>query len=159
LCGRLVPLSHFDPQQYQDDIQVVDMQSLGRARGFAVTAEYSALDDRDLMDAISRRLRALLRVIEGGEEHPLEREDGGLEETVEELEDEVADLRSELEEAKKRIREYESDDESQDHDALLEKVNEALGEVYEEGFDDLGSAVEALIEEYYEALEEAEDEA
>jgi hypothetical protein len=45
----------------------------------------------------------------------------------------------------------------EDEAELLEKVNDAIGETYNEEFDELYSAVEALLEEYYDLLEETED--
>ena len=60
-------MKSFNPEDYDDDITLVEMQSLGRGKGFTVTDEYSALDDRVLMDRIAMRLHALRGLIDGDE--------------------------------------------------------------------------------------------
>ena len=107
LCGKLCHMNSFSPERYDDDIIVVEMQSLGRGRGFEKTAEYSGLGDEVLMGRISRRLKRLLQVIEGDSPNPLQMANVRLEDQVEELEDEVKTLLSELRVAKKRITELE----------------------------------------------------
>ena len=64
-------LSSFKPENYEDDIQLVEMRSLGRGRGFKVVREYSALEDETLMTRISSRLHSLLNVIEIDEKDEL----------------------------------------------------------------------------------------
>ena len=147
----------FNPEEYDDDIIVVEMQSLGRGRGFKVVGEYSALGDEAITSRIASRLHRLLRLIEGDSPNPLQVENVRLEDQVEELEDDVKAFRSELKVAKKRIRELEEGD-TERYDELLYMVNEVLGEVYAVGFSDLDSAVRALIEEYDDLVEESEDE-
>ena len=157
LCGRLVALSSFDPSDYEQDIVVVKMASLGRGRGFKVVSQFSALGDQELMEVIAKRLRVLLRLIEGYSPKDHKAENASLDDQVEELDDEVKALASELEAAKGRARELEK--ESERHGELLSMVNEALELEYDEPFYELCSAVEALIEEYDDLLEEVEDDA
>ena len=150
-------MNSFNPEKYNDDIIVVDMQSQGRARGFKVVNEYSALGDEVLTRRIADRMRLILKLIEGDTQSPLMIRNTRLEDQVEELEDDVKAFLSELKVAKKRIRELEEGD-TERYDELLYMVNEVLGEVYAVGFSDLDSAVRALIEEYDDLVEESEDE-
>ena len=150
-------MNSFNPEKYNDDIIVVDMQSQGRARGFKVVNEYSALGDEVLTRRIADRMRLILKLIEGDTQSPLMIRNTRLEDQVEELEDDVKAFLSELKVAKKRIRELEEGD-TERYDELLYMVNEVLGEVYAVGFSDLDSAVRALIEEYDHLVEESEDE-
>lgn len=148
-------LNSFKPEDYDDDIIVVEMQSLGRGRGFEKTSEYSALGDEVLMGRISERLKRLLRVIE---DEPKDTEKELLEDHVEELEDENQALKTELEISKKRIRGLEeTTTKNENNGDLLSQINEALSDTYHDDFGDLESAVGALIEEYHDAVEEAED--
>ncbi len=150
-------MNSFNPESYDDDIIVVEMQSLGRGRGFKVVGEYSALGDEVLTRRIADRMRLILKLIEGDTQSPLMIRNTRLEDQVEELEDDVKAFRSELKVAKRRIRELEEGD-TERYDELLYMVNEVLGEVYAVGFSDLDSAVRALIEEYDDLVEESEDE-
>ena len=150
-------MNSFNPESYDDDIIVVEMQSLGRGRGFKVVGEYSALGDEVLTGRIAKRMNGLLHLIEGDSPNPLQVKNVQLEDQVEELEDDVKTLLSELKVAKKRIRELEEGG-TERYDELLYMVNEVLGEVYAVGFSDLDSAVRALIEEYDDLVEESEDE-
>ena len=150
-------MNSFNPEKYNDDIIVVDMQSQGRARGFKVVNEYSALGDEVLTRRIADRMRLILKLIEGDTQSPLMIRNTRLEDQVEELEDDVKAFLSELKVAKRRIRELEEGD-TERYDELLYMVNEVLGEVYAVGFSDLDSAVRALIEEYDDLVEESEDE-
>ena len=157
LCGKLSHLSCFNPDRYDDDIKCVEMQSRGRAKGFEVTRRFSALDDEELMDLISSRCRAILKIV--GEEvtekssvTALEKELGkwrtevlGLREVENQLNDEIVGLQKSV------------DDYEEEMDGLLAQVNGVLPDIYEE-FSYLENAVEALIEEYQEAVEEEEDE-
>jgi len=134
------------------------MQSLGRARGFEKTGEYSALDDEDLTSRISERLRKLLLVMNGDSGNRDNAKRMILEDQVEELEDETQALKVELEMARERIREFEAlNDESESLSEILSRINDALSETYDENFEDLESAVGALIDGYHDAVEEAED--
>ena len=150
-------MNSFNPESYDDDIIVVEMQSLGRGRGFKVVGEYSALGDEAITSRIAGRLHRLLHLIEGDSPNHLQVENVRLDDQVEELEDDVKAFRSELKVAKRRIRELEEGD-TERYDELLYMVNEVLGEVYAVGFSDLDSAVRALIEEYDDLVEESEDE-
>jgi LPS O-antigen subunit length determinant protein (WzzB/FepE family) len=144
----------FNPEDYDDDITLVEMRSLGR-KGFKKTGEYSALGDESLMGRISQRLKRLLGVIEG------ETKNTGkelLEDHVEELEDETQFLKAELEMSKRRIKGLEeATTQNEDKGVLLSQINEALSDTYHDDFGDLESAVGALIEEFHDAVEEAED--
>jgi hypothetical protein len=148
-------MNSFNPEDYDDDIIVVDMQSQGYARGFKKTAEYSALGDEELTGRIAVRLKQILRVIEG---EPKDAEKELLEDTVEELEDENQALKVELEITKKQNRNLEAlNEESENHGDLLSQVNDILSDTFHEDFEDLETAVGALIDEYHDAVEEAED--
>ena len=149
-------MNRFNPESYDDDIIVVEMQSLGRGRGFKVVGEYSALGDEVLTRRIANRMRLILKLIEGDTQSPLMIRNNRLEDQVEELEDDVKALRSELEAARGRISAFEEDAEI--YTDLLSLVNEALGDGFDEVFTDLGSATEALLEAYDDLLEEVEDE-
>ena len=149
-------MNSFNPESYDDDIIVVDMQSLGRGRGFEKTGEYSAFGDEVLMGRISKRLKRLLQVIDGDSLDSVERV--LLEDQVEELEDETQAIKTELERARRRIVKLEAASmDSEVFDELLSRINEALSDTYDEDYEDLESAVEALIDEYHDAVEEAED--
>jgi len=158
LCGKLAHLNSFTPDEYSDDIKCVEMRGLGRGKGFEVTRRFSALGDEELMDLISSRCHAILRMV--GEEvteksaaTALEEELGKWRKEVlglREVENQLRDENVELQEA---VDEYE-----EEADGLLAQVNGVLRDVYEEEFSDLGEAVGALIVEYHEAVEEAEDE-
>jgi len=158
LCKKLSHVSTFHPENLDNDIEYVEMRSLGGRRGFQVTGRYSALGDTELMGRISTRLRELQRLIDG-KEVSMDEENQRLLDTVEELEDDARDLSEKLEKANQAIAKYEDtveegDDEKED---MLSLINEALSTVYHEAFDDLDSAVRALVDEYHDAVEEAED--
>jgi len=148
----------FNPEEYDNDIIVVEMQSLGRGRGFEKTGEYSALDDEDLTGRISERLRKLLLVMNGDSGNRDTVDGTILEDQVEEFEDEKQALKTELDLARRKIEELDkANEESESLEELLFKINEVLGDTYDEDFVDLESAVGALIDEYHDAVEEAED--
>ena len=158
-------MNSFNPEEFEDDITIVEMQSLGRGKGFTVTGEFSALSDEVLMGRIAKRLHALLGLIEGDDKKivkpeemrlsELERENWRLEDTVEELEDDLRSLSEELKSTRTIISEQAA--EKAEYDELLELVSEALSDVYEEEFEDLDSAVRSLVDEYSDTVEEAED--
>ena len=156
LCNLLRHIESFNPEDYVNDIILVEMKSLGWRKGFKVVDEYSALGDETITGRIADRLHLLLQLIEGDKKRPLEVENTKLEDQVEELEDDIKVLLPEMEAAKERIRELEK--ESEGYGELLSMVNEALEHAYDEPFYDLCSAVEALIGEFDDLLEEAEDE-
>ncbi len=149
-------MKSFNPEAYDEDITLVEMQSMGRGRGFKVVGEYSALGDEAITSRIASRLHQLLHLIEGDSPIPLQVKNVQLEDQVEELEDDVKALQSELEAARVRISAFE--EEAETHDALLTMVNEALGDAYDEEFTDLGSAVGVMIKGYDDLREEVEDE-
>ena len=158
LCGKLSHVSSFHPENLGNDIEYVEMRSLGGRRGFQVTGRYSALGDTELMGRISTRLHELQRLIQG-KEVPLDEENQRLLDAAEELEDEVRSLSEKLEKAHQMIAKYEdaAEEEDDENEELLSLINEALSTVYHEAFDDLDSAVRALVDDYYDAMEEAED--
>lgn len=139
LCRLRSHLNRFKPEDFEEVIELIEMQSQGRARGWKEIARYSALEDEELMGRIADRCRVILKMI-GDEVTPPE--DAELEE----------ELRDRIEEIQETADGYE-----EEMDGLLVQVNEALSEVYEEEFDTLEAALKALITEYLEALEEAED--
>jgi len=134
-------LSRFNPEELQAIIELIEMRSLGRARGWEVTARYSALGDEELMDKIANRCRTILKII--GEEVPEKSLATALENR---LRDEIVGLQTSV------------DDYEEEMDEILANVNDVLINVYEEKFSTLEEAVNALIVEYHEAMEEAEDE-
>jgi hypothetical protein len=44
-CGKLSPLSRYDPRDYEPDILLCELRGLGRGRGFEVTSVRSVFDD------------------------------------------------------------------------------------------------------------------
>lgn len=44
-CGKLSPLSRYDPRDYEPDIFLCELRGLGRGRGFKVTSVRSVFDD------------------------------------------------------------------------------------------------------------------
>jgi len=122
----------------EDDIQIVEMRSLGRGRGFEVVSRESALDDPELTSTIAARLRVLLRLLddEGTETRDVRGE-----------KEEVASLRREENELEAQL--ANSDEENEELKALeasvencLRLLNNHLGEL----FDNLEEAVEYLVE-------------
>ena len=157
LCGRLVALSSFDPSDYEQDIVIVEMASLGRGRGFKVVGESSALGDQELMEVIAKRLRVLLNLIEGDESRSSEAETQRLLDEVEELQDDNSNLRLEFRKAKDEMADLEEERLSpEDYERILHTINETL--LHFEDIEDLESAVETLIGEYLDAQEELGDE-
>ena len=158
LCGRLCHLSNFHPESYDLDVELVEMQSLGRGRGFQVIDRFSALEDEELMRRISKRLKELLALIEDeSEDHDEEKQQ--LLDANEELEDTVRSLEGQLKRSEERIEELERalDENEEVDDELLELVNDALRDVSGEGFESLEPAIKFLVDDYLDAVEEAED--
>ena len=157
LCGKLAHLSCFTPDEYSEDIECVEMRSLGRARGFEVSARFSALGDEELMDMISSRCRAILKIV--GEEVTEKASVAALEKKLEKWRKEALGLREVESQLREEIVELEAsaDGYEEKMDAIRVQVNEALSDVYDEDFSDLEEAVGALISDYHEAVEEAED--
>jgi len=156
LCKKLSHVSTFHPENLDNDIEYVEMRSLGGRRGFQVTGRYSALGDTELMGRLSTRLHELLRLIEG-RDVSLDEENQRLLDSVEELEDEVWSLSERLEKAHQMVAQFENtaEEEDDENEELLSLINEALSTMYHEAFDDLDSAVRALVDEYHDAVEEA----
>ena len=125
LCGKLAHLNCFTPDEYSDDIECVEMRSLGRGRGFQVTSRFSALGNEGLMDMISRRCHAILTIV--GEEVT---DKSAARERIEELE---GDLRASKDEV---------DAWSAESEELVSRVNAAFNAEY----DDLDDAVSFLLE-------------
>ncbi len=141
LCGKLAHLNCFNPDDYDDDIKCVEMRSLGRAKGFEVTKRFSALGDEELMNMISSRCYAILKIV--GEEVT---ETFMVTDVENRLRDKIVELQSSL------------DSYEEEMDGILAKVNDVLIDIYEEEFVNLEKAMDALITEYQEVMEEAEDE-
>ncbi len=159
LCGKLCHLNSFNPENYDTDIILVDMQSQGRAKGFKKIREFSGLSDRGLMDRIAARLETLLTLIKGDSPNQIMAENVRLDDAVEELEDDNRALRKELHLAQEQMVELKAKYEAYDSlDELVSQINEVLSDTYHDPFQDLESAVTALIEEYDDLLEESEDE-
>ncbi len=150
LCGKLAHLSCFTPDEYSEDIECVEMRSLGRARGFEVSARFSALGDEELMDMIASRCRAILKIV--GEEVTEKSSVAALKKKLGEWRNEALGLRDEIVELQKSL-----DDFEEEFDELLERANVVLTEIYEEPFSTLDAALKALITECREAMEELED--
>jgi molecular chaperone GrpE (heat shock protein) len=145
LCGKLTSLRNFDPEDFEDDIICVEMQSLGRGKGFEVVGEYSLLEDEEIMGKISSRVSKLNTVLDITDANELAR----LEDSIEELEDENKHLQAEFENKQKIINSMKND-----HEMILEKVSESLD--HESEFSDYIEAIEALLIDYEESLEELE---
>ena len=126
ICGKLTPLDSFNPEDMEEDIQVVEMRSLGRGRGFEVVSRESALDDEELTSTVAARLHALLNLLEG-EGTALRREEN-------ELEAQLANSDEESEELKALEASVEN---------ALRLLNDHLGE----SFDNLEEAVECIVAE------------
>ncbi|MBA7613305.1 hypothetical protein ES703_20551 [subsurface metagenome] len=112
LCGLNSHLNRFKPEELQEIIELIEMRSQGRAKGWKVVDRFSALDDDELMEKIANRCRVILKII--GEEvmeksaaaalvNRLREEIVDLEKSVEENENEVGAWRAESEELVTRI--------------------------------------------------------
>ncbi len=158
LCAKLSHVNSFHPENLGNDIEYVEMSSLGGRRGFQVTGRYSALGDTERMSRISTRLHELQRLIQG-KETLQDEENHRLLDSVEELEDDVRSLSERLEKAQQMNAKHEKagEEENDEKEELLSMINEALCTVYPGGFEDLGPAVRALVDDYIEVVEEAED--
>ena len=44
LCGKVNPISRYDPSNFDNDILIVKFRGLGRGKGFEVAEKYSLLD-------------------------------------------------------------------------------------------------------------------
>ena len=144
LCGRLVSVRYFKPEDRVEDVQVVTRRSLGRGRGFQVTGRYSVLHDVTLMERIASRLHLLLDLIEG-------KEAGDGEATVEAWKAEVLKLRgsvdeleSELEAKEDKVEEYR--DEFEAWKAEVEGVVSRINNAFNSDYADLDDAVGFLLE-------------
>lgn len=68
LCGLSVPLKKFDEDQDLEDIVITEFRGLGRGRGFEVAGTYSILGDKDLLDVLEDRCKAILKLIDSARE-------------------------------------------------------------------------------------------
>ena len=145
LCGRLVSLRIFAPEELVEDVQVVYRKSLGRGKGFAVVGRESALDDTELMKRIANRLHLLMGLIEG--------EDDIRDVRIESLEQEVEGLKDYNKELQGELNEYEallatSEETNEELEALEAAVENALRLLNDHlggSFTDLEAAIEAII--------------
>ena len=123
LCGKQVSIRYYDPSDFDDDIMIIQLRGLGRGRGFEVVSEHSLFEDEDteLLDIISDRVAILYNLLY---------ENNGDDEDEDEAEDEGKG--------------------GTQNGELLDLVNDALADIYEERFSDLGEAVEALVDAFLE---------
>lgn len=140
ICGKLTPLDSFNPEDMEDDVQVVEMRSLGRGRGFEVVSRRSALGDPELTSTVAARLHALLNLLEGeGTEIRDVR--------VEDLKREAAALRREENELEAQLAKSEEENEELVAlEATVENALRLLNNHLGESFDDLETAVEYIVE-------------
>ncbi len=47
LCGKVNPITRYDPSNFDNDILVVKFRGLGRGKGFEIAEKYSLLDGSD----------------------------------------------------------------------------------------------------------------
>ena len=122
LCGKFVSVRYYDPSDFEDDILLVQVRGLGRGKGVEIVETYSLLDGDEtyLLDLISDRVAVLYNLL---------CENKGDDEGEDEAEDEG---------------------EEEQNGEILELVNDALADIYEERFSDLGEAVEALVDAFLE---------
>ena len=130
LCGKFFSVKHYDPEKFEDDIKRVQVRGKGRGKGTERAWTVSIFEDEDATIFLK-------------------------------LKDRIAKLYSLFFDDEDRSDEWEKlqdamDDYEEEFDGLLAKVNDALGDDYEE-FAYLADALEALIVEYHEAVEETED--
>jgi hypothetical protein len=95
LCGKQSPEKSFHPEDFEDDVLVVDVIGLGRGKGFANSEARSAFDDRgceELLDKLASRTLEIvgLLVEEGllGKDRVLDKI--GLRDPLEEITEEIA---------------------------------------------------------------------
>ena len=133
LCGKFVSVRYYDPSGFEDDIMLVQVRGLGRGKGVEIEETYSLLDggDKHLLDLISDRVAILYNLLY---------ENKGDDEGEDEAEDKEEDVLVDEDEEK------EDDGEGgAQNGELLDLVNDALADIYEEKFSDLDEAVEALV--------------
>jgi len=131
-CGKLASLKHFDPEAYDDDVYVVDVQGLGKGMGFKTTGRSSILGKNEVTTKIADRCIVLLGLfIENGvvtEEYVRKRLG---------LSDDEGIIDQETDETTASLEEREANDLAIDE--LVGEIAEALGESpesYEPGNDD-----------------------
>lgn len=64
MCGCSAPLNQFPRSGRLGDIEILEFQGLGRAKGFKVQSRRSALDNEVLRTAILERARAILSLVD-----------------------------------------------------------------------------------------------
>jgi hypothetical protein len=62
LCGLSVPLSKFNPESLELNLQVVSFRGLGRGKGFEKQDEHSILDDNEYSPVVAGRVLELCRM-------------------------------------------------------------------------------------------------
>jgi hypothetical protein len=127
----------YDPSDYEDEIKLVFMTSLGRGRGFKTIGEETLAEDTELYSTITDRLDLLHQA------HCSKKSPNKLLDTKEELTDELDQIQVEVDKRDK---------------AMLQKVNNVLIELGYDEHTSLDEAVDLLIGEYLDLLEEGEDE-
>jgi hypothetical protein len=145
----------FSPENFSDDITIVEMRSLGRGKGFQITKEFSIFEDEELLSRLKLRVTAINAILEIDMGEKLNLKVKELENENDNLREEVTELRVDLSDTKNKLEDVEEEFDDKEQE-LLNRINEALPDEYDE-FTDLGEAVDALITDYSEAIEEAED--
>jgi hypothetical protein len=56
LCGKMAPISTFNPLELDLDLTVVRFKGLGRGRGFCIVEEYSVLGDEEFSPIVAERV-------------------------------------------------------------------------------------------------------
>ena len=147
LCGLHSHLNRFKPEELKAIIELIEMRSLGRARGWEVSGRFSALDDKDLMNRIANRCRKILEII--GEEVTEKSSVAALKKKLGEWRNEALGLRDENAEIQKSLEE--NIDEvgawQAESEELIARVNEAFNSEYEELEDAVDFLLEVALEE------------
>jgi hypothetical protein len=131
-CGKLSSLKHFHPGDFDDDVYTVDVQGLGKGRGFKTTGQASILGKNEVTEKIADRCLVLLGLFIDHdvvtEEEVRKRLGLSVSETIIDQEtDETTAVQEEREASDQAI------------DELVGQIAEALGESpdsYEPGNDD-----------------------
>jgi chromosome segregation ATPase len=154
-CGLLKSTKTYEPTNFDNDISLVYMSSLGRGKGFQIIGEASIEDDSETLMLIKQRIATLHNYLNGPEINEIDKLAG----TVEELKEELCTCKKDLKAANKQVTELESvlGEHGDSEEELVDLIVDALGDATKIVFEDLESAVEALIEVYHDLREEYDD--
>ena len=117
ICGKFNSVRFYDPSNFEEDIQLVQVRGLGRGKGVEITEKYSLLDgsDPELLDLISDRVAIIYKLLyedveedEAEEEYSVDLENEEDDESLSELDREIL-----LAEREEEEDEDEDDDEEQ----------------------------------------------